>query len=109
MEACVQNYLTRNFLSQGFSRFSASLLFAATLAVLAGCGSGGSGGTPVSKTATTTTTTTTGNTAATGTPAASIQLLASSTQMPSSGASTVDLTAVVLSSTKQAVSGRTVT
>ncbi len=78
---------------------------AVTLAVLAGCGSGGSGGTPASTTAATTTT----NTAPTGTLAATIQLLASSPQMPSSGASTVDLTAIVLSTTNQAVSGRTVT
>ena len=42
----MQNYLTQNFLSQGISRFSASLFLAVTLAVLAGCGSGGSGGTP---------------------------------------------------------------
>lgn len=43
----MQNYLTRNFLSPGISRFSASLFLALTLAILAGCGSGGSGGTPV--------------------------------------------------------------
>jgi hypothetical protein len=100
----VRNYLTHNYLSQGISRLSALLFLALTLAVLAGCGSGGAGGNPASST-----TTTPGTPAPVGTPAAIIQLLVSSPQMPSSGASTVDLTAVVLSTTKQAVSGRTVT
>ncbi len=75
------------------------------LGALAGCGSGGAGGSPASAAA--------AGTGATGTttvtaPAASIQLLASSTTIPSSGAGTVDLTAIVLSSTKQAINGKTV-
>jgi hypothetical protein len=104
----VQNFffVTQRLLNREFSRFSASLFLAATLAVLAGCGSGGAGGSPASSTVAATTPT---STTPTGTPAASIQLLASSPQLASSGASTVDLTAVVLSATKQAVSGRTVT
>ena len=44
----------------------------------------------------------------TGTPTASIQLLASSATIASSGANTVDLTAIVLDATKQALSGKSV-
>ena len=89
----------RNFFSinQKVSRCSALVLLAASLAVLAGCG----GGSPAS----TSTTTTTPPVAT----AATVQLLVSSPQMPSSGATAIDLTAVVLSSTSQAVAGRTVT
>ena len=104
----MQNYLTKNFLSQGISRLSASLFLAATLAVLAGCGSGGAG-TPPSSAAAAGAGAGAGSAAPSGTPAASIELLASSPQMPSSGANAVALTAVVLSATRQAVSGRTVT
>ena len=97
-------FLARNFVSQEISRLSASLFLAASLAVLAGCGTG-------PEVATTTGgTDTTGTTPATpSTPAATVQLLVSSPQMPSSGATTVNLTAVVLSANKQTVSGRTVT
>ncbi len=104
-ETCVQNYSTKNFLGLGFSRFSASLFLAATLAVVAGCGSGGAGNGSSGGAATPADTT---PPEATG---ASIQLLASSPQMPSAGGdtNTVDLTAVVLSTDKQAVSGRAVT
>jgi hypothetical protein len=98
----VQNlfFATQNFLSREISRFSASFFLAATLAVLAGCGSGQAIPTvpvaaPVDP--------------ATGPAVASIQLLASSPQIPSSGATAVDLTAIVLSSTGQAVTGKTVT
>jgi hypothetical protein len=108
----VQNLfiLAREFFSQEISRLSASLLLAATLAILAGCGSGSipptnaSGGTTTGATGTTT-----GTTGTTATAAATVQLLVSSPQIPSSGATTVDLTAVVLSASKQTVSGKTVT
>ncbi len=91
--------ITQNILNRGISRLWASLLLSATLAVLAGCGSGQAIPTvPVAAPGGSTTPT-----------AASIQLLASSPQMPSSGASTVSLTAVVLTATKQALAGRTVT
>ena len=95
----MQNYSTQGFFGQAISRFSTPLFLAAALAILAGCGSGQSIptvplGTPAS--------------ASTGPAAATIQLLASSTQMPSSGATTVDLTAIVLSATKQTISGKTV-
>ena len=91
--------ITQNILNRGISRLWASLLLSATLAVLAGCGSGQAIPTvPVAAPGGSTTPT-----------AASIQLLASSPQMPSSGASTVSLTAVVLTSSKQALAGRTVT
>ena len=96
----MQNYSTQSFFGRAISRFSTPLFLAAALAILAGCGSGQSiptvpVGTPTA--------------ASTGPAAATIQLLASSTQMPSSGATTVDLTAYVLSSAGQAVSGKTVT
>jgi len=97
----VQKYFIQNSIGQNISRFSASLFLAAIVGVLAGC-SGGSdtatGGTSSAGTTPTTTIT-----------AASIQLLASSTQIASSGAKTVDLTAIVLSASKQTISGRTVT
>ncbi len=104
----MQNYFTQNFSSREISRFSASLLLAMTLAVLAGCGSGGAGGSPASAAAAA------GGTADTAAPpiaaATSLQLLASNTQMPSSvgTTSTIDLTAIVLSSTKETISGKTV-
>ena len=101
----MQNYFTQNFLNRGFSRFSASLFLAATLAIVAGCGSGGAGNGSSGGTSTP------GDTTPPVATAASIQLLASSPQMPSAGgtANTVDLTAIVLSATGQAVSDRTVT
>ncbi len=99
----MQNYSTKNFLNWGFSRFSASLFLGAMLAALAGCGSGGGGDGPSGGTSPTDNTTTPATTAA------SIQLLASSPQMASSGTTAVDLTAVVLSANKQVVAGRTVT
>ena len=85
------------FISQKILRGSAWVLLAASLAVLAGCG----GGSPASTTATTTT--------APVPTAALVQLLVSSPQMPSSGATQVDVTAVVLSADRQAVAARTVT
>ena len=79
------------------SKYSARLFLTAALATLASCGGGSpvpAGGTP----------------GVPGIPtAATIQLLAGNSQMPSSGAAQIDVTAVVLSSTRQAVSGRTVT
>ena len=102
----MQNYFTQYTFSQKISGFSAALFVAAMLAALAGCGSGGAGGSPASSSAPGTTT---GGTTPAVQTAASIQLLSASPQIPSSGATTVDLTAVVLSATKQAVSGRTVT
>ena len=105
----MQKVFSRNCLGREFSRRSASLFLAATLAVLAGCGSG-STVSSASGTGSTSTGGTTGTTpGATATAAATVQLLVSSPQIPSSGATTVDLTAVVLSASKQTVSGRTVT
>jgi hypothetical protein len=82
---------------QKISSYSVRLFLTMALAALAGCGGGSpvpAGGTP----------------GAPGTPtAATVQLLASSSQMPSSGAGQIDVTAVVLSGTKQAVANRTVT
>lgn len=46
-------YFAQNFLSQEISRFSASLLLASTLAVLAGCGSGSTATTPATPSANT--------------------------------------------------------
>ena len=100
-------FLARTFLNQEISRLSASLFLAATLAILAGCGSGS--GLSNGTTSGTPTSTTTGTTGTTGSPAASVQLLVSSPQVPSSGTTTVDLTAVVLSASKQTLSGKTVT
>jgi hypothetical protein len=93
-------FAKQNLLNREISRFSASFFLAATLAVLAGCGSGQAIPTvpvaaPVDP--------------ATGPAVASVQLLASSPQIPSSGATAVDLTAIVLSATGQAVTGKTVT
>ena len=74
----------------------------ASFAFLAGCG-GGSGGSSSSGGAASS------PAAATpGTTASAVQLLVSSPQMPSSGTSTTGLTAIVLNSTGQVVSGRTV-
>ena len=82
---------------QKISSYSARLFLTAALTALAGCGGGSpvpAGGTP----------------GAPGTPtAATIQLLAGNSQMPSSGAAQIDVTAVVLSGTRQAVANRTVT
>jgi hypothetical protein len=95
----VQNYFTQKFFRGDISRFSASLFLATALAVLAGCGAGQAIPTvPLPA-----------NAATTGPIAATIQLLASTTQMPSSGAATVDLKAIVLDAAKQTVSGKTVT
>lgn len=91
---------TQNLLNREISRFSAGLFLAATLAVLAGCGAGQALPSDPPAAAP--------GTAAAAT-AATIQLLAGSTQMPSSGATTVDLTAIVLDAKKQTVTGRTVT
>lgn len=95
----MQNIITQtqNFLSREISVFSAWLFLAATLAVLAGCGSGQaipSVPAPAAPGAA---------------PAASVQLLASSSTIASSGANTVDLTAIVLTATKQTITGKTVT
>ena len=96
----MQNFLfvTQNTLNRKVSGFLAWLVLAAGLAVLAGCGSGQAipSVPPPAPPGTAPT-------------AATLQLLTSNTQIDSSGTTTVDLTAVVLSSTKQAVSGRTVT
>ncbi len=76
------------------------LLLATSAAMLTACGGGGSGAS---------------TTAASGVPAtpvvataSSVQLLVSSPQMNSAGTSTIGLTAVVLSATRQVVPGRTV-
>ena len=91
----------RNLSNQKISKFSAALMLATSLAVLAGCGSGQAIPTvPVAPPSTDPTT---------GPAVASIQLLSSSPQIASSGATTIDLTAVVLSATKQTISGKTVT
>ncbi len=103
-----QLFVNHSLLNRRILRPAAAFFLAAMLAALAGCGSGGAGGSPASATAATGTTGTTGTTV-TVTPTASIQLLASTTQIASSGASTVDLTAIVLSATKQVIQGKTVT
>jgi hypothetical protein len=87
-------------LKRDISRFSASLCLAAALAALAGCGSGQAPAGPAAPPVVD---------PITGPAVSTIQLLASNTQIPSSGATTVDLTAVVLSSTKQTLSGKKVT
>jgi hypothetical protein len=95
----VQNYLTQNIFSREISKLATSLLLATAMAVLAGCGSGQAIPTvPLPATSTTT-----------GPVTATVQLLASSTTMPSAGTATVDLTAVVLDASKQTISGKTVT
>ena len=99
----MQNYSTHTLLKQEISRCSASLFLAAVLAVLAGCGGGSD--TPTAASATSTS----GGSTTPVVLAATVQLLVSSPQIPSAGATTVDLTAVVLSATNQTVSGRTVT
>ncbi len=94
-------FVTQSFLDRKILRLSAGLFLAAMLAALTGCGSGqaipqvfptpttsGTSGVPV---------------------AGSIQLLASSSNIASSGANTVGLTAVVLSAAKQTIAGATVT
>lgn len=91
-------FVTQNLFNRGISRFSALLFLAVTLAVLEGCGSGQA--IPQEFPVVTPTT---------GPAVASIQLLASSTQIASSGANTVDLTAIVLTSTRQTISGKLVT
>ena len=95
-------FATQNLLNREISRLSASLFLAATLAVLAGCGSGGAPPGPETPVPVD---------PATGPAVESIQLLASSPQMLSAGgtANAVDLTAIVISATGQAVGGKTVT
>ncbi len=96
----------RSFFSTINSRsLSAKLLIAAFAIALTGCGGGGGGG---GTTTATTTGTTAGSTTGTTATASSVQLLVSSPQMASSGASTITLTAIALSSTRQAVPGRTI-
>lgn len=82
-------FFARNFFSQEISGFLAAVFAAATLAVLAGCGSGSTATTPASPTAG-------GNT---------ITLSSSSPTMASSGGS-VTLTATVLGPTGQIVVGQ---
>ena len=91
-------FVTQNLLNREISRCSALLFLAASLTALSGCGSGQALPQEFPVVASTT-----------GPATASIQLLASSPQIDSSGANTVDLTAVVLTSTKQTISGKTVT
>ena len=88
---------TRGFVVSHISKIARSIALLPVLIFLASCGGGGSSSTTTTTTATATPT------------AASIQLLASSPQIASSGIAPVTLTAVVLSSTRQAVAGRTVT
>lgn len=100
----MQNYFTQNFSNRAIAKFSAWIFLATAFAILAGCGSGQAIPTvlPVA--------TPSGTGAAAVTPAATMQLLASSSQMPSAvgTVSTIDLTAIVLSATKETVSGKTV-
>jgi len=100
----VQNYFTQNSFSRKISRFSAFLFFAVIVGVLAGC-SGGSDSKTAAASATTPTTPTTPVIPA----VATIQLLASNTQVASAGTNTVDLTAIVLSASRQTISGKNVT
>lgn len=102
------NFLARKYLKKKNSRLSPFLLLTASLVMLSACGSGPdvpkeapTSGTPASTAGTTPATT--GNTAA------AVQLLVGSPQIPSSGTTTVDLTAVVLNANKQTLAGRTVT
>ena len=97
-------FVTQSLLDRKISRLSAGLLLAAMLAALAGCGSGQA----IPQVFPTPGSTTTGGTTAAPT-VASVQLLANNTQLASSGTTTVDLTAVVLSATKQVIPGKTVT
>jgi len=90
-EASVRNFSS---IEQKVSSYSAWVLLAASLAVLAGCGGAG-----------TQTTTTGGTTTPT---ASSVQLLVSNPQILSSGATPIDMTAVVLGPTGQTLSGRSV-
>ncbi len=94
----MQNFSIRGFLNDDVSRSALKLFLAAMATVLTGCGGGGG-----SSSTTTTTTTTVVQTAAT------VQLLASNSQIGSAGSTTLDLTAVVLDSNRQALAGRTVT
>ncbi len=95
----MHKYITQNCLGQKLSGIAASLFLATAMAILAGCGSGQAIPTvPLPAT----------STAATGVAVASVQLLSSSTQMPSSGAATVDLTAIVLDANKQTLKDKTV-
>lgn len=87
--------LTQNLFSREIPRISAAFFLAAALA---GCGSGQHIRTPSPPV----------DDPVTGPAVASIQLLASNPQIASSGATTVELTAVVLSSTRQTLSGKTV-
>ncbi len=89
-EASVRNFIS---IEQNVSGYSAWVLLAASLAVLAGCGGAG------------TQTTAGGSTTPT---ASSVQLLVSNPQILSSGATPIDLTAVVLGPTGQTLSGRSV-
>jgi hypothetical protein len=87
------------------------LVTGALLGLLGGCGGGGGGGSTAS--AGTGGTGATGGTGGTGTPppppAAAEELLVSSPNLPSSGASTVDVTAVVLDANSRTITGKTVT
>lgn len=102
-------YFAKQPLSPGVLRMTATVLLAAALGALVGCGGGESSTTAATTSTATPATATATNTAPVGTPAATIQLLASNTQIPSSGGTSLDLTAIVLSTTRQAVGGRTVT
>jgi hypothetical protein len=96
----VQNYFNQKIFAEDISRFSASLFLATALAVLAGCGAGQAIPTvPAPAVAV----------PGAAPPAATIQLLLSNTLIPSAGTTTVDLTAIVLSATREAISGKTVT
>jgi hypothetical protein len=84
------------FLSQKTTKFSAAFLLATAIAVLAGCSAGGSNSPPPP--------------APTGTStAATIQLSVSLPQILSTSTSTSVLTAIVLDSTGQAITGKVVT
>ena len=83
-------FFARNFLNQEISRFPAALLVAATVAIVAGCGSGSTASTPATPNAG-------GNT---------IQLSVSNAQIPSAGTTSITVTATLLSSTGQTVAGQ---
>jgi hypothetical protein len=83
------------------------LVTGALLGLLGGCGGGGGGG---STTSGTTSTPSPGAPGAAPTPpAAAEELLVSSPNLPSSGASTVDVTAVVLDANSRTITGKAVT
>lgn len=93
------------FFNRKTTKFSASFLLSAAIALLAGCGGGGGGATTAGTTTTTTTTTTPTVTVT----AASLDLLASPTTVKSDGSTSTTITVTALNAANAAVQGVTVT